>query len=216
MANDLGLRKDIEAELEFEPTVDAANIGVAVKDGVATLTGHVTSFAQKLAAERAAGRVKGVRAVAEEIEVRLPFDVKHDDTEIGKRAANVLAWSVYLPANAAHVKVEKGWVVLTGEVDWQYQKVAAESAVRKLSGVVGVSNLIKVRSHVMPEDIHERIAQAYRRNAELESSSIRISVDGGKVTLSGKVKAWNERRIAENAAWAIPSVTEVIDNLVVS
>ena len=216
MANDSALRADIEAELEFEPSVDAANIGVAVKDGVATLTGYVTSYAQKLAAERAAGHVKSLRAVAEEIEVRLPFEVKQDDAEIGKRAANVLAWTVYLPANAVHVKVEKGWVTLTGEVDWQYQKAAAESAIRKLSGVVGVSDLIKIRPHVTPGDVRERISQAYRRNAELESSGITISVDGGKVTLSGKVKAWNERRTAENAAWAIPSVTEVIDNLVVS
>jgi len=218
MANDSALRADIEAELEFEPIVDAANIGVAVMDGVVTLTGRVASYAHKVAAERAAGRVKGVRAVAEEIEVRLPFEVKHDDAEIGRRVADVLAWTVYLPANAVHVKVEKGWVTLTGEVDWQYQKGAAESAARKLRGVSGVSDLIKIRirPHVTSGDVRERITQAFRRNAELESSGITIAVDGGKVTLSGKVKAWTERRAAENAAWAIPSVTEVLDNLIVS
>lgn len=216
MANDSALRSDIEAELEFEPSIDAANIGVAVKDGIATLTGYVTSYAQKLAAERAAGRVKGLRAVAEEIEVRLPFELKKDDAEIGKRAMNVLDWMVYLPANAVHVKVEKGWVTLTGDVDWQYQKTAAQSAIRKLSGVVGVSDLIKIRPHVTSGDVRERISEAYRRSADLESSGIKISVDGGKVTLSGKVKAWNERRAAENAAWAVPGVTAVIDNLVVS
>lgn len=216
MANDSTLRADIEAELEFEPSIDAANIGVAVKDGVATLTGHVASYAQKRAAERATGRVKGVRAIAEEIEVRLPFEIRHDDAEIGRRAANVLAWTVFLPANAVHVKVEKGWVTLTGEVDWRYQKDAAESAIRRLSGVVGVSDQIKIRPHVTPGDVRERISQAYRRNAEIDSAGIKIAVDGGKVTLSGTVRAWSERRAAENAVWAIPSVTEVIDNLKVS
>lgn len=216
MVNDSVLRADIEAELEFEPSVDAANIGVAIKDGVATLTGHVSSYAQKAAAERAAGRVKGVRAVVEGIEVRLPFEVKHDDTEIAHRAADVLSWTVYLPANVVQAKVEKGWVTLTGEVDWQYQKEAAESAIRKLTGVIGVSDFITIRPHMTAGDVRDRIAQAYRRNADLESSGIKITVDGSKVTLSGRVKAWNERRIAENAAWAIPSVTEVVDNLIVS
>jgi osmotically-inducible protein OsmY len=216
MINSTTLRADIQAELEFEPSLDAAGIGVTVKDGVATLTGYVGSYAQKVAAERAASRVKGVRAVAEKIEVRLPFDVKHDDGEIARRAANVLAWSVFLPANTAHVKVEKGWVTLTGDVDWQYLKQSAESAVRRLAGVIGVINQIKIRPNVSAGDVQARIAQAYRRNAELESSGIKISVDGGKITLSGKVNAWHERRAAENAAWGISSVTEVVDNLIVA
>jgi osmotically-inducible protein OsmY len=216
MTSNTTLRADIQAELEFEPSLNAVGIGVAVKDGVATLTGSVTSYAQKVAAERAASRVKGVRAVAEEIEVRLPFDVKHGDAEIAGRAANVLAWSVFLPANTAHVKVEKGWVTLTGDVDWQYLKQSAESAVRRLAGVIGVINLIKIRPNVSAGDVQARIAQAYRRNAELESSGIKVSVDGGKITLSGKVNAWHERRAAENAAWGISSVTEVVDNLVVA
>ena len=153
MNNNSALRADIEAELEFEPSLDAAGIGVAVNDGVATLTGHVASYAQKIAAERAASRVKGVRAFAEEIEVRLPFEVKHDDEEIARRAAHILEWSIYLPANTVRVKVEKGWIALTGDCDWQYQKEAAENAVRRLGGVIGVSNQIKIRPHVTAGDV---------------------------------------------------------------
>jgi osmotically-inducible protein OsmY len=216
MASDSALRDDIEAELEFEPSLDASGIGVAVNGGVATLTGHVPSYAAKVAAERAAGRVKGVRAVAEEIEVRLPSDLRHDDEEIAKRAANIITWSVYLPANAVHVKVEKGWVTLTGETEWQYQKQSAESGIRNLSGVIGVSNLIKVKPHVTAGDVRDRIAQAYRRNAELDSSGVKIAVAGNKVTLSGRVSTWRERWAAENAAWAVPGVTEVTDDLFIS
>jgi osmotically-inducible protein OsmY len=215
MSNDLALRTDIEAELEFEPSLTAAGIGVAVKDGVATLTGHVPSYFEKLAAERATGRVKGVRAVAEELEVRLPFDVKHDDEEIARRASNILEWGTFPSVKADHVKVDKGWVTLSGEVDWQYQKESAADAVRRLAGVSGVSNLITIRPHVTAGDVQDRISKAYRRNAELESAGIKVSVDGGKVSLSGKVHAWNDRRTAENAAWAVSSVTQVIDNLVV-
>jgi len=216
MASDSALRDDIEAELEFEPSLDASGIGVAVNGGVATLTGHVPSYAAKVAAERAAGRVKGVRAVAEEIEVRLPSDLRHDDEEIAKRAANIITWSVYLPANVVHVKVEKGWVTLTGETEWQYQKQSAESGIRNLSGVIGVSNLIKVKPHVTAGDVRDRIAQAYRRNAELDSSGVKIAVAGNKVTLSGRVSTWRERWAAENAAWAVPGVTEVTDDLFIS
>ena len=216
MASDSALRDDIEAELEFEPSLDASGIGVAVNGGVATLTGHVPSYAAKVAAERAAGRVKGVRAVAEEIEVRLPSDLRHDDEEIAKRAANIITWSVYLPANVVHVKVEKGWVTLTGETEWQYQKQSAESGIRNLSGVIGVSNLIKVKPHVTAGDVRDRIAQAYRRNAELDSSGVKIAVAGDKVTLSGRVSTWRERWAAENAAWAVPGVTEVTDDLFIS
>jgi osmotically-inducible protein OsmY len=216
MPSDLCIRKDIEEELEFEPAVDAAGIGVSVKDGVATLTGHVTSYAEKVAAEHVASRIKGVRAIAGDIDVRLPFDVQHDDDEIARRAANILAWGVSLPAtDIVQVKVEKGWVTLSGEVDRQHQKLAAEEQIRRLAGVTGLSNLIMVRPHISVGNVQERIAQAYRRNAELEPSGIHISVDGGRVTLSGKVKAVHERLTAENAAWAVPGVTMVIDNLLV-
>lgn len=216
MTSDAALRSDIEEELEFEPSLDASGIGIAVKDGVATLTGHVASYAEKFAAERAVSSVKGIRAVAEELEVRLPSDVKHHDEEIARRAANLLAWNVSLATDSVHVKVEKGWITLTGDADWQYQKQAAENGVHRLGGVVGVSNMIKIRPHATAKDVKERIAQAYRRNAELEASGIKVTVNGGRVTLTGQVKAWHERRAAESAAWGIPSVTEVIDELVVA
>jgi osmotically-inducible protein OsmY len=214
--SDITLRADIEAELDFEPSLTAAGIGVTVKNGITTLTGHVPSYFEKIAAERAASRVKGVRALVEELEVRLAFDNRHDDEEIAARAANVLAWSVSLPADAIHLKVENGWITLTGEISWQYQKMAAASAVRRLDGVKRVINLITVRPQVSVGDVREQIAQAYRRNADFDASGIEISVDGSTVTLSGEVRAWGERLTAENAAWAIPSVTAVVDNLLVT
>lgn len=216
MMTDIKLREDIEAELEFEPSLNAAGIGVAVNGGIATLTGHVGSYAEKFAAERAAGRVKGVRGVAEEIEVRLLSGFRRDDEEIARRAADLLRWTVTTLGKEPHVKVEKGWVTLTGEVDWRYQRTAAESAIRRLSGVVGLSNLITVHPSVAAGDVRQRITNAYQRNAEVESSGIHISVDGGKVTLTGQVKAWSERRIAEGAAWAVPGVSQVIDQLIVA
>ena len=216
MSRDLELRADIEAELEFEPSLTAAGIGVAVKDGVATLTGNVPSYYEKLVAERAVGRVNGVRAVAEELEVKLPFDVKHDDPEIARRASNILEWGSFPSIKADHVKVEKGWVTLSGEVEWQFQREAATNAVRRLAGVVGVSNMITIRSRVTTGDVKEHIGKAFKRSAELEASGINVSVEGGKVSLSGRIHNWGDRRAAENAAWAIPSVTQVIDNLIVA
>lgn len=216
MSNDLQLRADIEAELEFEPSLTAAGIGVAVKDGVATLTGNVPSYFEKFEAERAAGRVRGVRAIAEELEVKLPFDVKHDDAEIARRASNILEWGSFPSVKADHVKVTKGWVTLSGEVEWQYQREAATNSVRHLAGVIGVTNLITIRPHVMIGDVKDHIAKAFQRNAQLESSGIRVSVEGGKVSLSGNIKTWRDRRTAENAAWGMASVTQVVDNLVVN
>ncbi len=216
MTNDAALRSDIEEELDFEPSLDASGIGVSVKEGVATLSGHVSTYAQKVAAERAVARVKGIRAVAEEITVRLSLHVRHDDDEIALRAANLLAWTLHVPEDTVHVKVEKGWVTLTGDVDWQYQKHSAELAVRRLGGVMGVSNTINIRPHATVKDVRAHITEAFRRNAELESSGITVAVEGGKITLSGRVKALHERRTAENAAWGISSVTEVVDNLIVA
>lgn len=214
MDSDTRIRDDVLDELDFEPSVDASGIGVAVKNAVATLSGHVPNYAQKVAAERAARRVKGVRAVAIDLEVRLAGDAKRADDEIAERAANILRWSTGIGEKVKAV-VENGWVKLSGEVDYFYQKQAAERAVRQLSGVVAVSNLIAVRPNVRAGDIRERIAKALQRNAELESAGINVDVVGGDVTLSGRVKAWHERRIAENAAWAIPGVTAVHDNITI-
>lgn len=213
MDNDLTIREDVEAELEFEPLVDAAGIGVAVVDGVVTLSGHVSSYAQKIAAEVAAKRVKGVRALAQELEVRLPFASQHDDEEIARRAANVLEWTITAPREGVKLKVENGWVTLSGEVVQAFERTEAERALRRLEGVRGVSNLIKLKPGVAATDIRDRLKKAFHRNAELEASRIAIAVEGGRVTLSGKVDKWSDRSVAENAAWAVPGVYQVEDRL---
>jgi osmotically-inducible protein OsmY len=207
------LRQAIVDELDFEPSVEAANIGVAVDSGVVTLTGHVASYAEKIAAERAVQRVKGVQAIAEKIEVCCPGERQTADDQIAERALSIMAWDAQIPKDAVKVKVEKGWVTLTGAVGWQFQWKAAESAVWKLSGVVGVSNLIEVRPKVAPRDVKQKILDALKRTAELEADAIRVNVIDDKVVLEGKVKAWYERDLAERAAWSAPGVKAVQDNL---
>ena len=197
------------------PSFDAADIGVAVENGVVTLTGHVRSYAEKLAVERAAQRVRGVHGIAEEIEIRYPADKKTADDQIAQRAISSINWNAQIPEDAVLVKVEKGWVTLTGTVDWHYQRFAAESAVRRLSGVMGVSSNIEVKPQVRPADVKDKILNALKRNAELEADAIRVNVDNDTVTLEGKVKAWSERGIAEHAAWSAPGVRKVEDRLVV-
>jgi osmotically-inducible protein OsmY len=211
--DDKTLRQFIIDELDFEPSIDAANIGVAVEKGVVTLTGHVASYAEKIAAERTVQRVKGVHAIAQEIEVRYPDQAKRSDDEIAQRALNILKWSVQVPAESIQVTVEKGWITLAGAVQWQYQRRATESAVRKLSGLRGVTNLIEIKPNVAASDIQRKIMDSLKRNAELEADSIRVVVDKNKVTLEGKVKAWYERELAERAAWSAPGVTSVVDRL---
>lgn len=213
--SDITLRQNILDELEFEPSIDAANIGVAVDGSVVTLTGHVGSYAEKVAAERVALRVKGVRAMAQEIEVRYPESKKTADDEIAKRALNIIAWDTTIPDDKIQVKVQNGWVTLSGEVNWNFQRIAAENAVRKLSGVVGVANLITVYPHVDASNIKHRIDEALKRSAELDAGGIHVSVSDGKVTLRGKVRAWREREVAEVAAWAAPGVTSVEDQLTI-
>ena len=211
--DDKTLRQFIIDELDFEPSIDAANIGVAVENGVVTLTGHVTNYAEKIAAERTVERVKGVKAIAQEIEVRFSNQPKRSDDEIAQRALDILKWSVQVPADNIQVKVEKGWVTLIGDVEWQYQKQAAESAVRQLSGILGVSNVIEIKPHVAASDVHRKIMDSLKRNAEVEADSIRVVVENGKVILEGKVKAWYERNLAERAAWSAPGVKAVEDRL---
>lgn len=212
MDRDIRIRDDVVDELDFEPSVDNAGIGVAVKDGVVTLSGHVPTYAQKFAAEKCAQRVKGVKAVAMDIDVRLAGDAKRSDDEIAERAVNILRWSTSV-SDKVKVVVENGWVKLSGEVEYYYQKQAAERAIRQLSGVVAVSNLITIAPGVRPSDVKERIGKAFQRSAELDSAGIKVDVTGTTVTLSGRVKAWHERQLAEDAAWAIPGVTSVHDNI---
>jgi osmotically-inducible protein OsmY len=215
MIDDLELRQDVLDELEFEPSVNAAHIGVTANRGVVTLTGFVTNYAEKAAVERAARRVKGVRAIAEEIEVRLPSDTKRADDEIAARAVDILKWHVGFPADRIAVKVEKGIVTLTGDVDWQFQKTDAEHVVHKLTGVVNVVNQIRVTSAVRASEVKEKIQKALERSADVEASRITVQTEGGRVVLSGKVRAWYERDIAERAAWSAPGVTEVQDHLTI-
>ncbi len=213
--SDTTLRQDIVDELELEPSIDAAHIGVAVDRGVVTLTGHVGTYAEKVAAERAAQRVKGVHAIAQEIEVRFPDAKKTADDEIAKRALNIIAWDATIPEDRVRVKVENGWVTLSGEADWNFQRTAAEVAIRKLSGVVGLSNLLTVRPRLEASNVKHRIEEALRRNAEIEAKGIRVDVTGSKVTLGGKVQSWHERSVAERAAWAVPGVSSVEDRLAI-
>ncbi|WCP12168.1 hypothetical protein sphantq_00565 [Sphingobium sp. AntQ-1] len=216
MKSDSQLQRDVMAELEWEPSVDHADIGVAVTDGVVTLSGFVKSYAEKLAAEKAARRVAGVKALAEEIKVRFASDPKTADHEIAKRILDMFSWNVSIPDDKIAVKVEHGWVTLSGTVDWHYQSDEARKVAGKVNGVVGVGNLIEVRKLPTSGDIKDRIMAAFKRNADLDAASVTVFTDGGKVTLGGKVKAWNERQIAERAAWAAPCVTTVDDNIIVA
>ena len=214
--NDLSLRNTILDELDFQPDIDAAHIGVSVDNGVVTLSGYVKSYAQKISAERAVKTVKGVRAVAEELQVRLNKDAGTEDDAIAKRALNIISWRSDTPEGDIKVIVQKGWVILEGQVDWQYQKETAESAVRKLSGVVGIDNRLTLRTRVKVTDIQQSIEEALKRNAEVDAKGIQIKVVGGVVKLEGKVDFWRERQIAERAAWSVPGVSKVEDYLLIA
>jgi osmotically-inducible protein OsmY len=212
--NDKLLRQDVLDELEFEPSIDAANIGVAVEQGVVTLTGHVASYWQKTAAERAVWHVKGVKAIAQEIKVRFSNDTKHADDQIAERALNILAWDASVPKDAIRVKVQDGWVTLEGEVSWQFQRSSAEADIRKLSGVVGVSNGITIKPSVQAPDVRKRIEDALKRCAEVEARQITINVrDNGAVRLDGKVDNWDEWQAVKRAAWSAPGVKMVDDHI---
>jgi osmotically-inducible protein OsmY len=212
---DSQLQLDVLNELKWEPGVDHEKIGVSADDGVITLSGLVPSFSQKLLAEKVARRVKGVRAVAEEIEVRFAFEPKTSDTEIAKRVADVLEWNSFLPRGRINVTVEDRVVKLKGDVDWGYQKNMAFKEASKISGIIRVDNLIKVSPTVDKEVIRDKIEDAFERQADLQAEKIQVKTEGHRVILSGKVNSWNQRSIAERAAWAAPGVTQVEDNLVV-
>jgi osmotically-inducible protein OsmY len=214
--SDFNLRRDILEELNFEPRVDPAHIGVVVDQGVVTLTGHVSSYAEKLAAEQAVRRIRGVRAIAEEIEVRVPSHKKTADDEIAKRVLDILRWDSVLPENAIRITVQDGWVNLEGEVDWQFQRAAAQNQVGKLSGLVGIINNITLKARPQSPEIRHHIETALRRNAKIDAAAIRVSVlADGQVVLAGEVRDWTERNVAEDAAWSIPGVSFVENHLTV-
>jgi osmotically-inducible protein OsmY len=212
---DQQLQRDVMDELEWEPAVHAQHIGVTARDGVVTLTGHVESFAEKLAAERAALHVKGVRALAQDIKVELPTSKKTADDEIAARALKILEWDVLVPSDRITVKVDNGIVTLSGEVDHLYQSDEAERDVWRLSGVRDIVNMVKVRRHAQPVDVEDRIRRALERSADLEAGRITASVKEGMVTLRGKVGAWIERETAERAARAAPGVVSVKNEITI-
>lgn len=212
------LRQDIIDELEFDPSFDGEHIGVAVDKNVVSLSGHVNSYAEKVAAIAAAQRVKGVHAIAENIEVRYPFQKQAADDQIAKRASDILNWDVLVPKDAINVLVQDGWVTLSGSVDWYYNKTAAEDDVRKLSGVCGVTNKITIKQPTVDSsNVKSKIESALKRHAEVEAKAIRVTVkDGNKVVLEGKVDNWDERRAVEHAAWSAAGVASVEDRLTIA
>jgi osmotically-inducible protein OsmY len=213
--NDSDLRQFVIDELEFDPSIDASSIGVACKDGIATLSGYVSSYAEKIAAEHAVRRVKGIHAIAQEIEIRYATDQKINDDEIARRCVNIITWDTTIPDSKITVKVERGWVTLTGEVPWHYQRLGPETGVRKITGVTGITNLITIKAHVQATDIQSKIESALKRSAAVEASAIRVSVTNSSVRLEGKVNDWREREIVEKAAWSVPGVMAVEDWLTV-
>jgi osmotically-inducible protein OsmY len=216
MKTNTELQRDVMDELEFEPRVNAANIGVIAKNGIVTLTGKVSSYAEEYAATEAAERVNGVKAVTDEMKVDLPSFHQRDDEDIAQAALNALKWHVWVPQDAIKVKVNKGWVTLEGKVDYKHQQTAAEAAVQDLMGVTGVSNLITLKTVVAPLDLKVKIENALSRAAELDGEKIDVEVNGNKVTLKGKVTSWAERDEAERAAWSSPGVWSVDDQLVIA
>jgi osmotically-inducible protein OsmY len=210
--SDLAIQKDVMAELEYEPRLDAANIGVAVHGGAVTLSGHVASLGEKAAAEAAARRVRGVRSVVEHLEVRLAGELAADE-DIAARAADVLSWTAFPRSNPVKISVSDGWVTLSGQVDWDHERQEAERAVRRLVGVRGLVNQLSVRPRLRPDNVHELIAHAFERNAQLEGAQVQVAVEGSKVILSGRVKTWHEQDMAERAALSAPGVTQVVNEI---
>ena len=216
MRSDSEIERDVKDELQWDPDLDATNIAVSVKDGVVTLAGYVKSYTDKYEAEAAAKRVASVRAVANDLKVRLPSVDERPDPDIARDA--VAAIKSQLPISSEHIKVviKNGWVSLEGQVEWQYQRQTAEKAVRRIKGVKGVSNLIQLGPRAQPEDIKRKIQEAFKRNAEVDANRIMVETNGSEVILKGTVRSWVEREEAERVAWSAPGVTKVEDRIAVS
>ena len=216
MRLDSDIKRDVEDEIQWDPDIDATDIGVAVNNGVVSLTGFVRSFAQKTEAERDAKRVAGVVGVANDIEVRLPVIDERPDPDIVRDAVSAL--KAELPYSSENIKViaKNGWLTLEGSVEWNYARERAESAVKRTRGVKGVTNSISLKPKVAPHEVRRKIEDAFRRSAELDASRVTVEANGSEVILRGTVKSWAERREAERAAWAAPGVTKVDNRIAIS
>jgi osmotically-inducible protein OsmY len=216
MRTDSDIKRDVEAELKWDPDIDPTDIGVAVKSGVVTLTGFARSYSQKYQAERDAKRVLGVRGLANDIAVRLPADSQRPDPEIARDAVEAL--KAELPYSSANMKVvvKDGWLSLEGSAEWNYQRTRAEEAVRRVKGIKGVSNLIVLKPRVAATEIKSKIEDAFRRNAEIDAKNITVEANGSEVILKGSVRSWAERQEAERAAWRAPGVTNVDNRIAIS
>jgi len=213
MKTDADLKRDVQSELAWDPAVRSTQIGVAAKDGVVTLTGHLETYAEKHAAERALRRVSGVKAIALELDVRLSPEHRRSDTDIATAAEQALKWNTLVPVDRVRITVDKGWITLQGELEWDYQRRSVEKVIRPLMGVLGISNEIVIKPKVTPTDLQARIAEALKRQVEREVKHLDIKVDGSTVTLRGTVNSWHERDAAQGIAWSAPGVRAVINDL---
>jgi osmotically-inducible protein OsmY len=216
MKSDSEIERDVRDELKWDPDLDASDIAVSVKDGVVTLAGFAKSYTDRLEAELAAKRIAGVRAVANDIEVRLPAIDQRPDPDIARDAVSALKAELPISHDRIKVIVKDGWVTLEGAVEWQYQKTTAENAVRKVKGVKGVTNVVTVKPKVQPSELQHKIMEAFKRNAEVDANRITVEANGSEVILKGTVRSWIEREEAERVAWSAPGVTKVEDRIVVS